>query len=52
MRYRCPDQPRWTDDITGCGCTFEAEPDFEGMVDCPHCGMWHNPETDATEVPA
>jgi len=26
--------------VVGCGQTFEAEPDDEGLVDCPFCGMW------------
>lgn len=45
--WRCPDDDRGPQpdgggrpDIVGCGRTFEAEPDFEGLIDCPHCGMW------------
>lgn len=36
----CPDDERHADDITGCGMRFFAMPDPEGMVDCPHCGMF------------
>jgi hypothetical protein len=36
----CPDNKRHEDDIVGCGRTFTAEPDNEGLIDCPHCGMW------------
>lgn len=42
MRFRCPD---WTggpaaSDLLGCGWTFDSEPDFEGLMDCPQCGIW------------
>lgn len=30
--------------ILGCGFKFVGEPDFEGFVDCPNCGMWFNPD--------
>lgn len=40
LTYQCPDDRRWRDDIVGCGHTFEAEPDREGLIDCPNCGMW------------
>jgi predicted nucleic acid-binding Zn-ribbon protein len=42
MRYQCPPTPRADveDDIVGCGHIFEAEPDEEGLIDCPNCGMW------------
>lgn len=41
QRYRCPDGPDPEGgDIVGCGEEFKAEPDFEGYVDCPHCGIW------------
>jgi hypothetical protein len=30
-------------DIIGCGAIFQAEPDSEGIVDCPRCGMWFSP---------
>ena len=40
MRYTCPDRERHADDIVGCGSSFEGDPDFEGLVDCPVCGMW------------
>ena len=36
--------------MSGCGKTFDAEPDYEGLVDCPHCGMWF-PATDAYAKP-
>lgn len=38
--FRCPDNARVDDDVVGCGHEFEAEPDDEGLVDCPNCGMW------------
>jgi len=48
MKYRCPTTPTPYDDnpdetMAGCGHEFEAEPDEEGLVDCPNCGMWFNP---------
>jgi len=38
--HRCPDNARHADDVVGCGKSFEVEPDAEGFVDCPHCGMF------------
>ena len=29
--------------IRGCGHVFEAEPDGEGLIDCPRCGIWFTP---------
>jgi hypothetical protein len=41
MRVICPDRPRWPgDDMLGCGHKFDGEPDFEGLFDCPACGLW------------
>lgn len=39
--YKCPTQqgPQGGD-IVGCGHVFHAEPDDEGLVDCPECGIW------------
>lgn len=42
--HTCPSKERFEGDIAGCGSTFEAEPDEEGLVDCPECGIWFNPE--------
>lgn len=39
----CPAEPRHEGDLKGCGMEFQAVPDEEGLVDCPHCGMWHKP---------
>lgn len=36
--YRCPDW-KSTSDLVGCGHTFEAEPDDDGWLECPNCGM-------------
>jgi hypothetical protein len=46
MNYTCPTkpQPGIKEDILGCGHTFEAEPDHEGFVDCPHCGIFFKAE--------
>lgn len=30
-------------DIVGCGATFQAEADDEGLIDCPNCGMFFDP---------
>ena len=55
-KYRCPTYPTPCDDepnefMAGCGHVFEAEPDSEGMVDCPECGMWFTPSMEPeTEV--
>ena len=43
--YRCPTTPVPYNDgsgetLAGCGAEFSAEPDHEGLVDCPECGMW------------
>ena len=45
-RYRCPTTPSPIatthdgDPILGCGAEFDAEPDHDGLVDCPECGIW------------
>lgn len=31
--------------VVGCGQSFESEPDDEGNVDCPFCGMWQSTHT-------
>jgi len=41
-QYRCPTGEEHT--VVGCGAEFEAEPDAEGLVDCPACGIWFNPD--------
>lgn len=45
---RCPDNPSPYDidtgAITGCGLTFTAAPDGEGLFDCPGCGLFFNPD--------
>lgn len=43
IRVTCPTTPM-DSDIVGCGRTFDATPDDEGMVDCPNCGMWFRPK--------
>jgi hypothetical protein len=52
--YRCPTDPVYCGDgeyITGCGETFTATPDREGLVDCPHCGIWFSPRREpATDI--
>lgn len=37
-----PDEPI----ILGCGTRFTGEPDDEGIVDRPHCGIWFHPATE------
>jgi hypothetical protein len=44
MSYICPNNERWPDDIIGCGRVVDREPDDEGIVDCPHCGIWFTPD--------
>jgi hypothetical protein len=43
-RYCCPShsEPGVDDDdqILGCDNVFEAEPDSDGYVDCPECGLF------------
>ncbi len=50
--YRCPDyqHPEYTADSVGCGHEFESEPDDEGIVDCPNCGMWFTPTKEPTPM--
>lgn len=45
----CPTNKRAPDDIVGCGATFTATPDAEGLVDCPECGMWFKADTTADD---
>lgn len=51
--YTCPTEPRqYVDgtDIVGCGTTFKAQADADGIVDCPQCGIWFKPELEAVSV--
>jgi hypothetical protein len=41
--HTCPDTARGPDDVVGCGKNFTASLDSEGLVDCPHCGMFFRP---------
>lgn len=50
-RHICPARDNGSE-ITGCGHTFEAEPDAEGWVDCPSCGVAFNADRSAAEVRA
>lgn len=34
--------------ILGCGNAFTGELDDEGLVDCPHCGIWFDPTVERT----
>lgn len=38
--------------IVGCGHTFTAAPDDEGLFDCPECGIWFNDDEAAQELAA
>ena len=49
--FTCPTSPTYVDGrramahtVIGCGREFRARPDSEGLVDCPFCGIWFNPE--------
>jgi hypothetical protein len=39
LRVTCPTTPGA---LVGCGTTFDAVPDSEGLFDCPECGLWFN----------
>lgn len=47
--HRCPDTAHMPPPyhgplyVVGCGAVFPAEPDREGLIDCPECGMWFPP---------
>jgi hypothetical protein len=53
QQYTCPTTPTQPDGsahtIIGCGRTFSAMPDSEGLIDCPHCGIWWNPAREGTD---
>jgi hypothetical protein len=51
MKYTCPTKPQTgiKNDILGCGHTFESEPDHEGFVDCPDCGIFFKAEQGRNE---
>jgi hypothetical protein len=38
----CPDDLRH-DGLEGCGTVFIDSPDFEGLYDCPNCGLFFDP---------
>lgn len=45
---RCPTSPTAMDGtphtIIGCGAWIADDRDDEGLVDCPKCGIWFNPD--------
>lgn len=49
-KYKCLDWNNESDpidqqsELVGCGYVFEANQDDEGLIDCPNCGMWFNPD--------
>lgn len=57
LTYRCPPNPhppgsaRWSKPfrLHGCGALFAGERDHEGIVDCPHCGLWFNPDAETDD---
>lgn len=54
--YICPSDPvpvvlGTPGTIEGCGQTFTSEPDAEGWVDCPHCGLGFNPSNPENAAP-
>ena len=52
QEYTCPTSPVQANGephtIIGCGATFQACPDDEGLVDCPGCGIWFDPQRTAS----
>lgn len=44
----CPTTPRTIDGephtVIGCGATIPDRRDDEGLVDCPHCGIFFDPD--------
>lgn len=32
------------DAVTGCGAVFDTLLDWEGFADCPHCGLYFQPD--------
>ena len=52
--FICPPWPDPTQsqsqDIRGCGFVFRADPDEEGIVDCPECGIWFTPRSDPKTI--
>jgi hypothetical protein len=51
LTYRCPDEEAVDANAPiGCGHVFQAEPDEEGHVDCPNCGMWFTPSLEPETI--
>lgn len=50
MIYTCPDKPRFFSDLVGCGASFDAMPDNEGLIDCPECGMFFRVDDDEPDA--
>ena len=48
---RCPTATTLPDGTThtiiGCGSVIPDLRDDEGLVDCPNCGIWFNPDEEA-----
>ena len=53
IQYRCPTAAHAADlsphTVIGCGSWNTTERDDEGLVDCLDCGIWFNPDSEATE---
>lgn len=51
MIFRCPRDPGPNDSlILGCGHVFKSDPDEEGFVDCPNCGVFFRADEPGVEV--
>ena len=45
---KCPDSPLQSDSaphaVIGCGAIIPDDRDHEGLVDCPECGIFFDPD--------
>lgn len=50
----CPDGLEKADGtphtVIGCGALIPDERDDEGLVDCPKCGIWFDPDQEPEEI--
>lgn len=46
---KCPTEPRYHDDLIGCGSNRLTGPDGEGLYDCCDCGLFFTAEAASTQ---
>lgn len=51
VTYTCPSWPNGEASLLGCGHQFKAEPDSDGWLECPSCGLHFDAARSLKESP-